>query len=179
MEPSSLFGTKQLENQFTFTASLNSQCSPPPAPRPALAMLPSSESEADLSTGPLTSMNNLLSSLSQNQNPESASATTNGPHDDASDCSNDHSSLESTVPSSSSGNALPSSSPPNSSPPDIFSSSPQETSPFCEATVTDTKELPPASLHRTTSLRRQKSTAYHTGLHAVFARYSMDQCNHF
>lgn len=142
MEPSSLFGTNQLTNQFTFTASTDSQCLPPPAPRPALAMLPSSESESDLSVGPLTSMNHLLSSLSQNQNPNPVSASTKRPHDDESlysDRSSDHYSTELLIPSSSPGkDDLPSSSPPNSSPPFSFSSSPLE--PHSRVTVTDTNE---------------------------------------
>ncbi|KAJ3841538.1 hypothetical protein F5878DRAFT_7955 [Lentinula raphanica] len=112
------------------TALKSASYSPPPAPRLALLKLPDTGSHLDASTaGALASMNNLLSSLSQDHIPddeiekhdkEVGHHPFEGPFDRCS---------EFLLPSSSPNKIiLSTSSPPRSSPPRQFSSSPSESS---------------------------------------------------
>ncbi|KAJ3998281.1 hypothetical protein F5050DRAFT_1745790 [Lentinula boryana] len=136
--------------QFSTTSSNPLSCSPPPAPRPALILLPSSRTEPDVfATGALTSMRNLLSSLSQDEIPRSASGTEKECYEGETEHtrlnSPDQSSIEPVLPSSSppGHNIITSSSVPSSSPPQLFSSSPPGPSTTMPMAMDTGRQSPP------------------------------------
>ncbi|KAJ4472250.1 hypothetical protein J3R30DRAFT_3709695 [Lentinula aciculospora] len=141
-----------------------SPCSPPPAPRPALLMLPHSESELIFSVpGTLTSVElNLITSLSQGliSRPTSDMPDTyteqdacDGHHRNAQPHNGfDRSSFDLMLPSSSPDHNILASSPnpPDSSPPKLFSSSPSRSFTTNSMLVVNERRSPPlAFLHRT------------------------------
>lgn len=129
MEPP-LIGSQRLSAATNFSLGLSPH-SPPSAPRPPLMTLPNSGSEHDIpAIGALTSMHNLLTSLSQDQISDPTFNTKNDAQEDESgyahcNSGSEYSTLKLMLPSSSpDNNLLTSSSPPDSSPPQLFSSSP-------------------------------------------------------
>ncbi|KAJ3899699.1 hypothetical protein F5879DRAFT_975984 [Lentinula edodes] len=154
MEPP-LIGSQRLSVTTNFSLELSLH-SPPSALRPALMTLPNSGPEHDIpAIGALTSMHNLLTSLSQDQISGPTFNTKNDAQEDESGYAHcksgsEYSTLEPMLPSSSPDNTvLTSSSPPNSSPPQLFSSSPSGTpTTMPMSIVTERRSPPPVFLHR-------------------------------